>query len=651
MAALHLFCPICGQKMSVDQDALRVKTQCPRCAKEFIPLDAIPRDNTLPARPVGEVGSGPGSLAGQARTVVMANPAPGSPAAAAMPTPVDEAAKPLPAPLPPPKPSPLVGQERTVMMNAPSSAPAASPAAAAPQPAPIAVSSDADPLAATTKAPDPVIDAMPSGPVPPAPPAPVFAGAAADPFPVAAPPIAPLDATQDASRVDATQPGPPPAEVLAQRSGGVEVTQDATAPAAPLAPVPAIIAPPPAAAPRSGPGAELAHHASALLKGGNATRGLGYGHVAIVSAVAAVLALLLLALSESTVLRVAGGLLGTLSLALALAALAAFLLVRSRKDASSDAPGPLSPIARAAAAGGAIAILILAAGTSWGLAAMTEPEEGKPVAKAPKAAETAAPSKPEIPPEKRADYKMKREGNALLLGGVLHVPAAFRSDEGEYDVYMHFHGNTTLVHESAEAAKVNAVVYVVNLGDGSGPYENKYGTAGIFDQVLDKIQDNMKNRGLRNAKLRRIAIGSWSAGYGALAKILDSRKNADRIDAVIVLDGIHAAYVDPKKKTVDKARLGPFLRFAKEASEGKKLFTITHSNITGASYASTTETADTLLTEMGGERKEATDTPPRPEVRAVATALPKPQETWLEQTSEGRVGKLHVRGYRGSTPD
>jgi hypothetical protein len=614
MAALHLFCPICGQKMSVGQDALRVKTQCPRCAKEFIPLDAIPRDNTLPARPVGEVGSGPGSLAGQARTVVMQNPAPGSPAAAATPAPADEtqAAKPLPAPLPPPKPSLLVGQERTVMMAPPASA-------------------------------------LPSGPVPP----PVFAGAAADPFSVAAPPMTSLDATQDASRVDATQPGPPPAEVLAQRRGGVEVTQDATKPAAPVVPVQAAIARPPVPVARSGgPGAELAHHASALLRGGASTRGLGYGHVAIVSAVAAVLALLLLALSESTVLRVAGGLLGTLALALALAALAAFLLVQSRKDASNDAPGPMSPLAWAVAAGGAVAIVLFAVGTSWGLAAMTEPEKKEEkVTKAPPPKETAAPSKPEIPPEKRADYKMKREGNALLLGGVMHVPAAFRSDEGEYDVYMHFHGNTTLVHESAEAAKVNAVVYVVNLGDGSGPYEKKYGTVGLFDQVLGKIQDNMKNRGLHNAKLRRIAVGSWSAGYGALSKILDAKKNADRIDAVIVLDGIHAAYIDPKKKTVDKARLGPFLRFAKEASEGKKLFTITHSNITGASYASTTETADTLLTEVGGERKDATDTPPRPEVKAVATALPKPHDTWLEQTSEGRAGKLHVRGYRGSTPD
>jgi hypothetical protein len=32
-------------------------------------------------------------------------------------------------------------------------------------------------------------------------------------------------------------------------------------------------------------------------------------------------------------------------------------------------------------------------------------------------------------------------------------------------------------------------------------------------------------------------------------------------------------------------------------------------------------------------------------------ALPKPQEVWLEQTSEAKKGGLHVRGYSGQTPE
>jgi hypothetical protein len=261
------------------------------------------------------------------------------------------------------------------------------------------------------------------------------------------------------------------------------------------------------------------------------------------------------------------------------------------------------------------------------------------------------PPKIEIPPEQRADYKLKRDGHVLVMGGLLFVPPKFRSDDGEFDVYIHFHGNPTVVKESAAGASLNALVYAVNLGNGSGPYEDKYAVAGVLEQTINKIQETAKNRGLRDAKVRRVALGSWSAGYGALAKLLDVEANVQKIDSVLVMDGIHAAYLDPKTKAVDPARLAPFTRFAKLASEGKRLFSITHSDIGGMTYASTSETADALLREVGSTRAQTKETPPRVTTPALLAALPKPQDTWLEQTSDAKMGGLHVRGYSGQTPD
>src|SRR5690606_23177846 len=118
--------------------------------------------------------------------------------------------------------------------------------------------------------------------------------------------------------------------------------------------------------------------------------------------------------------------------------------------------------------------------------------------------------------------------------------------------------------ESMEAAKVNALVYIVNLGIGSGAYEDRWSMPGLFDEALDRIRAAVEKRGLREPRLRRVALSSWSAGYGAVSKILEVKKNFERIDALMLLDGLHASFVDEKNRTgADPAKLGPFIRYAK----------------------------------------------------------------------------------------
>ncbi|TKD10146.1 hypothetical protein [Polyangium fumosum] len=629
MAAIQLYCPSCGQKLTIEAEALRAQTTCPRCAKSFVPIDAIPRDQTLPAIKVSGV--------------------------------IDAEAPPPPveAKMPAKKPGSLAGQVDTILLP-PNGGPlpivtgAQRPAAPEPsskEPAPIAAT---NPLPAPTS--PPVLDGptlIRAAPPEPAANAPEKADALAATVPVdppaAEPPAVapkPLEMTVPAApAVETTAPAAP--EDLPQvASDGLAATVTAEPEA------PAAIPPPPPkpASTESAIPAELAARASTLLGavkvGGS--KALGFEHVALAAALAAVLSIVLLVVTNVGALRGIGVFLGTITLAAALLAGAAFWLVRSRKDAS--APPALSPRARFALIGGVVGSLALGSAITGIVAAAT----GGPgeLLRAKHLPPPNLPPKPELPPEQRADFKLKREGHVFVNGGLLHVPPKFRSDDGAFDLYMHFHGNTNLVEESATSAGLNALVYTVNLGNGSGPYEDKFSVVGVLDQTIDKIQDTAKKQGLRDARVRRVALGSWSAGYGALAKLLDVTKNVERIDSVLVLDGIHAAYVDPKAKTVDPVRLSPFLRFAKLASEGKRLFTITHSNIGGTEYASSSESADALLREVGAERAPAQATPPRVTTKTALAAFNKgAQETRLEQTTEGRKGGLHVRGYSGQTPD
>jgi hypothetical protein len=428
----------------------------------------------------------------------------------------------------------------------------------------------------------------------------------------------------------------------------------------------------PKADPGGSPGTEIASFAAGLKQ--TASRrvpwAVGYEHVAGVFAILAGLALLGLALTESTPIRVVFGVLAALLLAIALGSVALFALARRASPASTSSPAPTSARApassahaslssltgrsRAFLAAGAAAVIAVSAAATGLLAVATATPKRAPARVAPRPASvvTAEPEKLDLPPEKRADYKLKREGHAPVSGGVLYVPPSFRSDDGVFDLLVHFHGNTQLVEESVGAAKVNALVYVVNVGTGSGVYEDRYALPATFDDALTRVRDAAEKRGLAGAKMRRLALSSWSAGYGAIAKIIAVPKNFDRIDALLMLDGLHVAYMDPKTKAgLDKARLGPFIRFAKEAAEGRKLFSITHGDTETHGYASTGEAADALLREVGADRSPATGSPPKVAFPAVAGVLPKHAERWLDQTSEAHREGFRVRGYVGKTPE
>lgn len=221
----------------------------------------------------------------------------------------------------------------------------------------------------------------------------------------------------------------------------------------------------------------------------------------------------------------------------------------------------------------------------------------------------------------------------VTRGRVVYIPQGCRSVAHRYDLMVHFHGAPGVVEPAFERSGINGVLATINLGTGSGAYENAFQGRGSYDALLASVGATVTRLCPEAAReTRRVALTGWSAGYGAIRYILDRVEDARRVDAVLLADGLHTGFEGSKwARTVSGAGMAPFTLFADEAVAGRKLFAISHSAIQ-TPYASTTETADFLLEMENVERVPSSTPGPRPA---------------MVQKSSGDRGHFHVRGYAG----
>jgi hypothetical protein len=200
---------------------------------------------------------------------------------------------------------------------------------------------------------------------------------------------------------------------------------------------------------------------------------------------------------------------------------------------------------------------------------------------------------------------------------------------GQFDVMFHFHG-----HEAARKEWVTvmdgAVLVGIDLGLGSGPYETAFGAPEAFEHLIQSVERAVaKKTGKPQAKARKVGLSAWSAGYGSIQTILGQKFGKARVDAVVLLDGLHCGYNGP---AINGLQIRPFADFAREAAAGRKLMFVSHSSIIPPGYASTTETAAFLVHEVGGTPKLSNGAGP----------------LGLELISRYTKGNFHVRGFSGN---
>lgn len=219
-----------------------------------------------------------------------------------------------------------------------------------------------------------------------------------------------------------------------------------------------------------------------------------------------------------------------------------------------------------------------------------------------------------------------------LEAGTLFLPAGLKR-EGAVPLFLHFHGSVWLP-EVAAARHGKTAVIAIQAGSGSGAYAKAFADPKRLGLVLKEAE---QKAGLR---FEPVTLTAWSAGYGAVREILKVPENYDRVRSIALLDGLHTGYAGgkpgPRESQLETDNLEVFLRFARDAADGKKQMIVTHTEVFPGTFASTTETADYLLKELGLKR----------------TAVLKWGPMGTQQLSEARRGKFLLLGYAGnSAPD
>ena len=220
------------------------------------------------------------------------------------------------------------------------------------------------------------------------------------------------------------------------------------------------------------------------------------------------------------------------------------------------------------------------------------------------------------------------------------VPDRVR-ERDQVDLVIHFHGVAWIPEQSVAELGDRTVTAVVNLGAGSGTYDRAFADPTTFDSLLSGVTREVSAAAGRVERIGRLTLVGFSAGHGAVRAILREPRHFARVDAVLLLDGMHTSYIPEgvvlaNGGAMDTTNLVAFTNFARAAMRGEKRFLVTHSEIFPGTFASTTETADWMLRALGLRRSPVLRWGPR----------------GMQQLSEVHSGKLEVLGFAGnSAPD
>lgn len=220
------------------------------------------------------------------------------------------------------------------------------------------------------------------------------------------------------------------------------------------------------------------------------------------------------------------------------------------------------------------------------------------------------------------------------------VPARARTHD-TVDLVIHFHGAAWLPEQAVTGINDHTVAAVLNLGTGSGVYDRSFSDPAAFDSLVAGVTRTIATEIGKEPRIGRMSLVGFSAGHGAVRAILRDPHQFARVDAVLLLDGMHTSYVPEGKPlaaggTLDTTNLAAFANFARAAMRGEKRFVVTHSEIFPGTFASTTETADWLLHTLGLRRTPVLRWGPR----------------GMQQLSEAKAGNFELLGFAGnSAPD
>ena len=221
--------------------------------------------------------------------------------------------------------------------------------------------------------------------------------------------------------------------------------------------------------------------------------------------------------------------------------------------------------------------------------------------------------------------------NGPSMGQMIMPHKGGVTKSGSFDVIIHFHGHEPIRKEFVKTAK-GVVLVGIDLGIGSGAYQNAFASPHVFTNLLDSVEATVaKHAGIKHAKdpqarpllvergLRRDRADPPPAGRqeGRLAH--PPRLAARRLRR--------------RGKPHPQGRAAHALHRVRQAAPppARRSCSMSHSSIIPPGYASTTEVADFVEGALKGKAKKVN----RQDVLG------------LDMFDRFDKGNFHVRGYTG----
>lgn len=218
--------------------------------------------------------------------------------------------------------------------------------------------------------------------------------------------------------------------------------------------------------------------------------------------------------------------------------------------------------------------------------------------------------------------------------GMIYFPPDYKPGKKGFDLLIHFHTSPWLIEQEFAKTGRKAVIVTINYNGLSAVYRIPFQTdTTLFQKILDQTVAAVKTKYPHaNPKIHRLALSSFSAGYGAIREILKQPVYYKKINEVVLADSLYAGFTDTTARVVDAKDVASFVPFVKDAVKGKKRFISVHSSYLPPDYAGTPETNAYLISIAGGKAKYF----------SVDTST----TGFLYQKFD--KGDFHVRGYTGT---
>jgi hypothetical protein len=236
-------------------------------------------------------------------------------------------------------------------------------------------------------------------------------------------------------------------------------------------------------------------------------------------------------------------------------------------------------------------------------------------------------------------------GLSFQISGILSKPVQVfvprkSVQSRSFDLLIHFHGAAYVTEFAATEYGGRLIAVTISVGSGSKIYSDAFQDTTKFLCLLDTVVAETQARLGHHVRIGRVILSGFSAGYGAIRRIISSESNYARVDAVLLLDGFHTSYIPDRRVLAEGGRIDstgilPYMKFAEDAStaHSHKRFLITHSEIFPGTFVSTTEATDYLLNTLSMKR----------------TPVLKWGPLGMQELSNARKNRIEIMGFAGNT--